>query len=95
MIIYIAGKMTGLPDLGRAAFFAKAAELEMKGHIVLNPAVFPTGMPKAAYMPICMAMIDAADAIYMLDGWYDSPGANIEWEYAKYQGKLIIGGDVQ
>ena len=91
MIVYIAGKMTGLPDKGKAKFDAAADDLrQYAGCIVLNPADLPDGMPKEKYMPICLAMIDAADAICPLDDWEDSPGAMIEISYARYQGKNIL-----
>ena len=90
MIIYIAGRMTGLPDLGKASFDAAAEKLRGEGHIVLNPADLPVGMPVDRYMPICLAMVNAADAVYMLKGWGSSPGAILERMYAGYQGKQII-----
>jgi len=90
MIVYIAGKMTGLEDLGRAAFRKAQRELEKAGHVVLNPAVLPDGLAPDAYMPICMAMLNAAEAIYLLDNWEDSQGAQIEEAYAKYQHKLVM-----
>lgn len=89
-VIYIAGKMTGRPDLGRAQFNAAAARLRAEGHIVLNPAELPEGLNPEAYMPICLAMIDAADALYVLAGWSSSRGAQIETQYAAYQGKGLI-----
>lgn len=46
-------------------------------------------MPKEKYMPICLAMLEQADAICMLDGWEDSDGANIELAYANYQDKAV------
>ena len=55
-----------------------------------------TGEPKykekfpADYMRICFAMIDTADAIYLLKGWYSSSGASIERNYAMYTGKSIL-----
>lgn len=90
MRIYISGKMTGLPDLGRQKFMETQSQLEKLGHTVLNPAILPPGLEKSAYMPICLAMVDAAEAIYMLDNWKQSPGAQIEHDYAAYRGKLII-----
>lgn len=89
-IIYIAGKMTGLDDYGRTQFFEKAAELEQKGYMVLNPGALPIGLPGSSYMPICTAMIDACDAIYMMFGWGGSIGARLELDYARYQGKDVI-----
>lgn len=90
MIVYIAGKMTGLPDKGRAAFEKAEQQLKEQGHIVLSPATLPDGMPEKAYMPICTAMLDAADAIYLLRSWVTSRGAIIEKLYAAYQGKEIL-----
>lgn len=89
MVVYIAGKMTGLPDLGGANFDAAAEMLRSNGHTVLNPAVLPVGMPKERYMPVCLAMVEAADAVYMLSGWGTSPGAILERMYAEYQGKKV------
>lgn len=96
--VYIAGKMTGLPDKGRAAF-AEAEDLLSKlGFVVLNPSCLPDGLPGNKYMPICMSMIDAADNLVLLDGWEDSPGAKLEKAYAEYQRipvylmRSIIGG---
>lgn len=91
MVVYIAGKMHGLPDCGRAKFDEAASTLREKGYVVLNPAELPTGLAPDKYMPICLAMIDAADAIYTLDNWLDSKGAQIEVRYARYQGKAFIG----
>lgn len=90
MIVYIAGKMTGLINYGRHNFSAAETRLVSRGHIVLNPAVLPIGMPKERYMPICLSMIDAADAVYALDNWVDSPGARLEVDYAAYKGKTIL-----
>lgn len=90
MIVYIAGKMTGLPDKGRAKFAAAAKTLRDKGHIVLNPADLPVGMPSGSYMPICLAMVGVADAVYALENWLDSNGARVEVQYARYQGKAVI-----
>lgn len=88
-VVYISGKMTGLPDLGRSAFAEAEKLLEEQGYIVLNPAVLPDGLAKEAYMPICLAMLQAADWIYMLPGWEDSEGAKIELAYARYQHKKV------
>ena len=88
MIIYLAGKITGNPEY-RQQFAAAKAELEAKGHIVLNPAEPPEGMSKAAYMRICFAMIDVADEIRAIPNWYNSPGARVETAYAEYIGTPI------
>lgn len=89
MKIYIAGKITGEPNY-KEKFDIAAKSLEAQGHIVLNPAELPEGMLPADYMRICFAMIDTADAIYLLKGWYSSSGAFIERNYAMYTGKSIL-----
>ena len=38
-------------------------------------------------MRICMAMIDSADIVALLDGWELSQGARLEAEYCRYIGK--------
>lgn len=90
--IYIAGKMSGKADYGRD-FNEAEKRLTEQGYIVLNPASLPVGLPEKAYMPICLAMLEAADAIYMLDGWEHSFGANLELDYALYQGKKVYYED--
>lgn len=89
-VVYIAGKMSNLPDLGRAKFAEAAKELREYGFSVLNPAELPDGMPVIRYMPICLAMVDAADTVYALNNWKDSNGARIEINYARYQGKNLV-----
>lgn len=89
MIIYIAGKITGDSDY-KEKFDIAATSLELQGHIVLNPAELPEGMLPADYMRICFAMIDTADAIYLLENWEYSRGASVEKDYAIYTGKSVI-----
>lgn len=84
-VVYIAGKMTGLPDKGRNQFFRAQSILEDDGWIVLNPARIPDGLPANSYMPICLAMLSAADVVMLLPGWESSRGAQIEAHYAMYQ----------
>lgn len=92
MIVYIAGKMTGMPGKGRKAFREAEKQLNKQGHVVLNPARLPDGLRSGSYMPICLAMLQQADAVYLLDNWEDSPGAKLECQYAQYQGKLVLLG---
>ncbi len=82
MTVYVAGKMTGIENYNFDKFNAKAAELEAKGWRVLNPAQIGILPEYEMYWPINRAMLDGADAIYMLDGWEDSPGARKELYYA-------------
>ena len=89
-VVFISGKMRGLPNNGKHSFDMAAERLRERGYVVLNPADIPNGLPEDRYMPISIAMIDAADCVYMLCGWHDSEGARAEYNYAVCQGKLII-----
>lgn len=82
---YIAGKMTGLPDQGRRLFHQSEDVLRELGWQVLNPAILPDGLPDNKYMPICLAMLSAADTVMLLPGWETSRGARLEAQYAVYQ----------
>lgn len=93
MIVYIAGRMAGLPDWGKGHFQDAADRLRSRGDIVLNPAELPDGLSPESYMPICLAMLEAADAVYMLSGWESSAGAQIEHRYVVYQKKKVFYED--
>lgn len=89
-VIFLSGKMSGLPDFGRAHFAEAEAKMKARGYIVLNPATLPIGMEDNKYMPICIAMLDAADEVLMLEGWDKSKGARVEFAYAIRQDKAVI-----
>lgn len=96
MKIYISGPMTGLPDLNRPAFNAKAAELRALGHEVVNPAELPEipGGTWVEYMEVDIKLLVDCDAIYMLTGWRESKGACIEHDLAQGLG-MEVGGAYQ
>ena len=88
---YVAGPMTGLPNLNFAAFHAAAARLRGLGHEVVNPAEI--NPDQGAKWEDCMradikALMDC-DAILLLPGWERSRGATLEHHIAKALGMYI------
>lgn len=90
--VYIAGPMTGLPDLNFPAFHAEAAKLRAMGHQVVNPAeVNPDqGMSWTDCMRSDIAELVKCDAIRLLPGWEFSKGATLEEHIAERLGLQII-----
>lgn len=88
-VIYIAGPIKGHADYIER-FCEAQLHLERQGFVVLTPADLPEDMPEDRYMPICLAMLEQADAVYMLNGWETSKGASVEYLLAQYQGKQIL-----
>lgn len=85
-VVFISGPITGVEKYWEA--FEKAEDdLAGLGYIPLSPARLPGGMSEAAYMRICLAMIDSADAVLFLPGSMDSLGVKCELEYCTKIGK--------
>ena len=90
MRVYISGAMANRPDTYKQEFERVEKVLKKHGHVVINPAVLPEGLDHAKYMPICLAMVDSADIVFMLKGWGNSYGARLEHDYAIYQEKIVM-----
>lgn len=90
MIVYISGAIQNSKTPYREKFQAARLHLESIGHSVLDPSFLPSDMPLTRYIPICLAMLEQADAIYMLSDFRDSEGAMLELDYATYQGKKVL-----
>lgn len=84
MKIYLAGPMTGLPNLNFPAFHAEAARLRALGHDVVNPAEINPDHTMAweACMRKDIAVLVTCDTVAMLDGWQHSRGARLEHHIA-------------
>lgn len=93
MRVYISGPITGTDDYMER--FAKVEEkLKKAGHSVMNPAKLNSVMPEDTtyeeYMRMSFAMLDMCGAIYMMDGWKNSLGANREYGYAMGSDYIIF-----
>lgn len=90
--IYIAGPMTGIPDLNFPAFHAAAKKLRAEGHEVVNPAEINAD-PSAGWLDCMRADIRelvGCTAIYLLPGWHKSRGATLEHHIAERLGFEIM-----
>lgn len=87
-ILYLAGPMTGLPELNYPAFHAAAVRLKELGHTVLNPADNKADS-WLGYMRKSLIQIAQCDAIVLLPNWHLSYGATIEQNLALDLGLIV------
>ncbi|MFP3799460.1 DUF4406 domain-containing protein [Paraburkholderia sp. SIMBA_027] len=92
MRIYVAGPMTGLPDLNFPRFHAEAARLRALGHEVINPAEInpDVGMKWADAMRADIRELVTCDGICLLPGFEGSRGARLERHIALELGLEIM-----
>ena len=95
--IYISGKITE-SKFYKLHFMLVSAKLNILGYKVYNPVKICSRMPKWTihdeYMHICLEVLTMADSIYMMRGWEDSKGANLELEKAEKRGTKIYHWDM-
>ena len=90
--IYLAGPMSGLPDLNYPAFNDLAARLRAQGHRVENPAENhpPHCQSWLGYMRLAVAQLATCDTVVMLTGWERSRGAKVEYQLAVGLGLCVV-----
>lgn len=95
--IFISGPMTGVPNY--MVNFAEASlELKDAGYTdIINPAVVNNSLASflsySELVEMCYKELDFCDQIYMLHGWENSKGANIELAYAKSRNMEVLFQD--
>lgn len=93
--VYIAGPMTGLPELNFPAFHAAAADYRKRGCHVENPAEInpDPSMEWADAMRADIPRLLTCDTIVLLPGWGNSRGALLELHIAREVGMAITWAD--
>jgi hypothetical protein len=102
-LLYVAGPMTGLPELNFPAFDEATAQLREAGYEVINPAEFdrlfgivptPNGSTTEAEFHAAMRrdipLVMKADGVALLHGWRTSRGANVEHDVARAIGNKAM-----
>lgn len=95
---YLAGKMTGMPEMNFPAFRAAAVDLRAKGWSIFNPAENCGDQSKTREEYITMDIraivggehFDKMDAVVVLPGWEQSRGARLEVETALQCGVEVL-----
>ena len=80
-LLYVAGPMTGLPELNHPAFRAAAHDLAEAGYAVLDPSRHggsEPGRTYESYLRMGLRDVLECDAVAVLDGWEMSRGARAE-----------------
>lgn len=95
--IYISGPMSGhdLEDI-QERFGRAERMLSKQGRTIINPALISGyGFEWGTYMTIAYAILhkEKIDFMYMLKGWEQSNGCQIEHELAQEEGIKIIYED--
>lgn len=90
--LYIAGAMTGHPDLNFPAFHAEAKKWRDLGHEVINPAELcpDPAMSWHDCMRKDIAALVSCDGIVLLPGWRNSKGATLEHHIADRLGMDVV-----
>jgi len=90
--IYVAGPMTGLPDLNFPAFNAQVERLRAEGWDVVSPVEINCGLDHEGWNACLrrdLAALVTCDALWLLPGHHSSRGATLELHVARELGLEI------
>ena len=92
MMVYLAGRMAGIPDHNKTEFAKYADQLRLAGYAVFNPAAsnLESWPIEDIFAYDLEFLCRQADAIAMIPGWEESEGAFAEHAVAKRLKKQII-----
>lgn len=82
--VYIAGPMTGHDNYNREAFIEAARQIAASTCLIpVHTAWMADGLAYEDYMDLSIDLLEDCDLITGLTGWRESPGAQLEVQYAK------------
>lgn len=95
MRVYVAGPMTGLPQLNYPAFHAVAEVLRRIGYEVESPAEndAPVSGEWRDWMRLGLTQMLRCDTVATLKGWKKSKGARLEVQVASALGIPVVTAD--
>lgn len=92
MKLYLAGPMTGVPEMNRPLFKAETARLRSLGYEVVSPAEISAGC-EDGWLP-CMrrdiAELVKCDGVALLPDWRSSRGARLEHYITEGLGLVVV-----
>jgi len=87
--VYLAGPMSGMPDMNRPTFYRWEHLLKTQGATILSPAHADQSLMYHVLIRQGLQMVLAANVTVMLHGWKDSNGANVEWAVSSMIGNRV------